>query len=53
MLKRLKNVVIGVNSFEQFKEIINFNYKKISFPDFNIKQSDKNLLLRMDKWKKN
>jgi len=52
-LKRLKNVVIGVNSFEQFKEIINFNYKKISFPDFNIKQSDKNLLLRMDKWKKN
>ena len=52
-MKKLKNIIIGVNNFEQFKNIIDFKIKKQKFPTFNIKQTDKNLILRIDKWKKN
>ena len=49
-LKKLKNIVIGVNSFKQLKEIINFKKRKYKYPTFSIKQKDKNLILRLDKW---
>ena len=52
-MNKLKNIIIGVNNFEQYKKIIDFKNKKHKFPTFNIKQTDKNLILRIDKWKKN
>ena len=51
LANKIKNVVIGFDNFNEYKEIANFQNEKYAYPPNFVKlQSDKNRLLRPDLW---
>lgn len=51
LANKIKNVVIGFDNFNEYKEIANFKNEKYAYPPNFVKlQSDKNRLLRPDLW---
>ena len=51
LANKIKNIVIGFDNFNEYKEIANFQNEKYAYPPNFVKlQSDKNRLLRPDLW---
>ena len=51
MANKIKNIVIGFDNFDEYKEIANFQREKYVYPPNFVKpQNDRNKLLRPDLW---